>query len=160
MHSGTFELLSEVAIAVAGFAGVASAFGGRDRSFGPIDLLRLTALFQYSGVVLGGCFALFTFEATGLGPSISFGVVSLAAAILYGLLAFSTLPRAYRLATSEETSTSPGRIYFIAATHFIFVPILTFNAVVLSREWPIIVVFSSSLLIALWLFHGLLTRKG
>ena len=44
----TFELFAELSIALAGFTGVAAAFGGRDREFSRIDRGRLDAVFLYS----------------------------------------------------------------------------------------------------------------
>jgi hypothetical protein len=158
VHSGTFELLSEIAIAVAGFAGVAAAFGGRDRSFEPIELVRLTALFQYSGAVLGGCFGLLALVAAGLSSAGAIRVVSIAEALIYGALAFTALPRAYRL--YKDASTVPGRVYFVSGTYAVFIPLLIGNGAVLASEWPLIVVFAGSLLMGLWLFHGLLTKSG
>ena len=50
-HVDTFHLLAEIAIAIAGFAGVASAFGGRDKQYRDAELLRIRRLFQISAIV-------------------------------------------------------------------------------------------------------------
>jgi hypothetical protein len=74
-YSDKFDLLAELAIAVAGFAGVASAFGGRERSFGPAELIRLKALFQFSALVLTGCFSLAALASAGIAARSGLGLV-------------------------------------------------------------------------------------
>jgi hypothetical protein len=86
-YSGTFELFSELAIAVAGFAAVAVALGGRDRSFGPMELVRIKSLFLYSALVLAGCFGLFALAAAEVSAVIAIRLVSFGEAI--GFAAFT-----------------------------------------------------------------------
>jgi hypothetical protein len=47
-----FALIAELALALAGFAGVAAAFGGRDRSYAPVELTRLRVLFSHAFLAL------------------------------------------------------------------------------------------------------------
>lgn len=161
VHGDTFALLSELAIAVAGFAGVAVALGGRARTFGPFELLRLNALFQYSALILGGCFGLFVLNAAGLGSADAIRLVSIAGAFGYGAIGIRTVPRAFRLlAASDGSASSPARVYLVAGTYLVFIALFLVNGLVLADEWPLLIVFSSSLLMALWIFHGLLTLRG
>ncbi|MGH0029313.1 MAG: hypothetical protein ACQGVC_05955 [Myxococcota bacterium] len=51
-HEEPFALLAELAIALAGFAGVAAAFAGKERAYGPSERLRLFSLFLDSGTIL------------------------------------------------------------------------------------------------------------
>ena len=48
----TFALIAELAVGLAGFGGVAAAFGGRDRSYAPVELTRMRALFAHAALVL------------------------------------------------------------------------------------------------------------
>jgi hypothetical protein len=50
----TFSLHAELALGLAGFAGVTAAFGGRDREYSGARLLRLSGIFQTAGCVLAG----------------------------------------------------------------------------------------------------------
>jgi hypothetical protein len=51
------DLYAELSRALAGFAGIASAFAGRDRTFRPIERMRLVGVVTLSASVLGGCLA-------------------------------------------------------------------------------------------------------
>ena len=159
-YHDTFDLLAELAIAVAGFAGVASAFGGRDRSFGPAELIRLTALFQYATLVLAGCFGLASLSAAGVGDSTGLALVSFAEAIALLALAAFALPEAFRLARSEESTMGGWRLAFVAATYVIVIPLCLANALVVQREWPLILAFSILILQSLWFFFSLLTLRN
>ena len=48
----TFALIAELAVGLAGFAGVAAAFGGRDRAYARVELTRMRALFVHAALVL------------------------------------------------------------------------------------------------------------
>ena len=47
-----FALIAELALALAGFGGVAAAFGGRDRSYAPVEISRLRVLFSHAFLAL------------------------------------------------------------------------------------------------------------
>lgn len=65
-HVDTFHLLAEIAIAIAGFAGVASVFGGRERQYREAELLRIRGLFEVSALVLLGSFGISVVQASGM----------------------------------------------------------------------------------------------
>ncbi len=159
-NSGTFELLAELAIAVAGFAGVAVALGGRDRSFGPMELLRLSSLFQYSALVLAGCFGLFALVAAEIGSVAAIRVVSFGEAIGFAAFTAATAPGALRLLRSDQSSSGPWGGYLVVGAYGVNILICLVNGLVVAREWPLIVVFSITILLSLWLFHRLLTRTS
>ncbi len=48
----TFALIAELALALAGFGGVAAAFGGRDRSYAPVEMTRIRVLFSHAFLAL------------------------------------------------------------------------------------------------------------
>ncbi len=155
-YSGTFELFSELAIAVAGFAAVAVALGGRDRSFGPMELVRLKSLFLYSALVLAGCFGLFALAAAEVSAVIAIRLVSFGEAIGFAAFTAATAPGAIRLTGSNESWVP----YVVVGTYGVNILICLVNGLVVAREWPLIVVFSITILLSLWLFHRLLTRTS
>jgi hypothetical protein len=158
-HSDTFDLLAELAIAVAGFAGVASAFGGRDRAFGPAELVRLTALFQFSTLVLAGCFGLASLASAGVGARTGLGLVSFAEGVALLALAAFALPGAFRIARSEESTIGGWPLAFVVSVYVVAIPLCLANALLMQREWPLIVVFSILILQSLWFFFRLLTLR-
>ena len=68
---------------LAGFAGVAAAFGGRDRSYNPVERLRLGALFGIAAIPLGGSLLAISLMSAGLTAQFSYLCVS-----SVGLLSF------------------------------------------------------------------------
>ena len=154
-NSGIFELLSEVAIAVAGFAGVAVALGGRNRSFGAIELVRITSLFFYSGLVLAGCFGLFALAAAEVGAATAIRLVSFGEAIGFVVFTATTGPSAVR--NTPKESWVP---FAVIGSYAVIVLLCLANGLVLVREWPLIVAFSITILLSLWLFFRLLTRAS
>jgi len=48
----TFALIAKLSLALAGFGGVAAAFGGRDRSYAPVEMTRLRILFSRAFLAL------------------------------------------------------------------------------------------------------------
>jgi len=159
-YSGTFELFSELAIAVAGFAGVAVALGGRDRAFGPMELVRVKSLFLYSALVLAGCFGLFALVAAEVSAVVAIRLVSFGEAIGFAVFTAETAPGAIRLTRSNESSTRPWVPFFVVGTYGVNILICLVNGLVVAREWPLIVVFSITIIQSLWLFHRLLTRTS
>jgi branched-subunit amino acid ABC-type transport system permease component len=55
--SDAVELYAELSLALAGFAGVVTAFAGRERAFRPSERMRLVGIVVLSASVLGGCLA-------------------------------------------------------------------------------------------------------
>jgi hypothetical protein len=155
-YSGTFELFSELAIAVAGFAAVAVALGGRDRSFGPMELVRIKSLFLYSALVLAGCFGLIALAAAEVSAAIAIRLVSFGEAIGFAAFTAATAPGAIRFTRSNESWVP----YVVVGTYGVNILICLVNGLVVAREWPLIVVFSITILLSLWLFHRLLTRTS
>jgi hypothetical protein len=155
-HSGIFELLSEIAIAVAGFAGVAVALGGRDRTFGPMELVRITSLFYYSGLVLAGSFGLFALTAAEVGSATAIRLVSFGEAIGFVAFTATTGPSAIRNTRPNESWVP----FAVIGTYAVIVLLCLVNGLVVVREWPLIVAFSITILLSLWLFFRLLTRRS
>lgn len=153
-YHGTFELIAELAIAVAGFAAVAVALGGRDREFGAMELVRIKSLFLYSALVLTGCFGLFALVAADVSTPMATRLVSFVEAIGFAGFTAATAPEAIRLTPSNQSWVP----YVVIGTYGVNILICLVNGLVVAREWPLMVVFSITILLSLWLFHRLLTR--
>lgn len=157
-HADTFSLLAEVAIAVAGFAGVATVFGGREKRFRDAELLRLRGLFQLSALVLSGCFGIATCQAAGLSNELAMILVSMILIVAYGLVAMDTPVKATRLYRKKETTISLGALAGAWSIYVFGLPLLTINTFFLQQEWPLILLFSLSILQSIWTFYRLVTR--
>jgi hypothetical protein len=158
-NSETFSLLAEIAIAVVGFAGVASAFGGRERDFGSVELVRLGILFFCSMMVVSGCFSLAILDAAGVSARTNIVLVSL----LVAICSLSAIPigvRHARLALSTEATATKWQVVFFVAWAAIWFSLLAANGIHIRAEWPLIAIFSSCILFSLSLFYRLLTRKS
>lgn len=155
-----YSLLAEVAIGLAGFTGVASAFAGRERNFRPMERARLQAVLLGSSSALAGCLALYS--ATSLGLSYATG-----AAIAGGVGIVLTLPVLAVLVPSgirhrqDPDSTTEKWVIFSVVGYSLCVLIIL-GAVVLRSGPPDLLVlgFSLQLLFGLWMFVRLLTRPN
>lgn len=105
-NSDTFQLLVEIAIAVAGFAGVATVFGGQNRSYQAAENLRLRALFQNSALVLVGCMSLLALDAADVEHRWNVAAVSLLVISFY-LVTFLDVPlKSIKLRSSNDSSVT------------------------------------------------------
>ena len=158
-HADTFSLFAEVAIAVAGFAGVATVFGGREKRFRDAELLRLRGLFQLSALVLSGCFGIASCQAAGLSNELTMILVSMTLIVAYGLVAMDAPVKATRLyREKKETTISLGALAGAWSIYVFGLPLLTINAFLLQQEWPLILLFSLSILQSIWQFYRLVTK--
>ena len=157
-HADTFHLLAEVAIAVAGFAGVATVFGGREKQFRDAELLRVRGLFQLSALVLAGCFGIASCQAAGLSNEQTVSLVSLILIVAYGLVMLDAPLKATRLYRKRETTVTLGALTAAWSLHVFGIPLLITNAFFLQQEWPLILLFSLSILQSIWSFYRLVTK--
>jgi hypothetical protein len=106
-YQDTFALFAELSLGLAGFAGVAAAFGDRQRSHGAGDENRLFGLFVSAAVTLGGCVAILTLIATDVSNHYTFLLVSALLFAINGVVMCMRLPNNYRLARAPEASIEP-----------------------------------------------------
>ena len=159
-YQSTFALFAELSLGLAGFAGVAAAFGGRQRSHGPGDENRLFGLFVSAGVTLAGCMAILTLIATDMSPHHIFLLVSAVLFAINGVVMLMRVPNNYRLAHASDASIEPWAAH-LASFHFSALLLLYGGNLWLGgRAWPLIAGFSLQLLFGLWLFTRLLTRSN
>jgi hypothetical protein len=158
-YQDTFALFAELSLGLAGFAGVAAAFGGRHRSYRPGDENRLVGLFVSAGVTLAGCVAILTLIATDMAVHNAFLLVSALLFAVSGMVTLKRVPLNYRLAQDAEASIEPWAAH-LASLHFAALLLLYGGNLWLGgRAWPLIGGFSLQLLFGLWLFTRLLTRS-
>jgi hypothetical protein len=156
----TFEFMAELGLALAGFAGVGSAFGGRGRKYSEIDLIRLMVLFLSAGAVIAGSLAVLTFAAYGLEFTTVYWIVSTGLAVLVGMVGASLLAAAWRTVKDPEI-VAPAWVFTIGILYFLVVEVLFLhNAVVVRESSPLIAAFSISLVFGLWMFTRLMVRHN
>ena len=160
MYEDTFSLIAELSIGLAGFSGVAAAFGGRERAYRPTERIRLTAVFVEAGGTLAGCLAIYATAAAGLAPASQYQAAgSLCAAIQAWMLA-GPVVRGFREARSEESTASVGAVGLSAG--LIVVSLALYGVSVLGGglAGPLVSGMAVQLLLGLWMFTRLLTRPN
>jgi len=153
------ELYAELSLALAGFAGVVTAFAGRERAFRPIERMRLVGIVILAASVLGGCLAFVSASIAGLPER---GVEAAAGAVGLALISplFRLLPDLWRRARDADATVDPWSLYLVTILFLIEVPLLATSALGFGSGWQLAVSFSLQLLQGLWLFFLLLTRQN
>ena len=154
----TFELFSELSLATAGFSGEASAFGGRNRDFSPIERSRLDAIFQFSGASLGSSLLVITLADAGLPDSRVYSIASAVAGLLILGIFSRQMPRVLKLYREGNSTTSRGFIAFAFPFLLGLVAFYFWAAVFERASWPLFAGISSQLLFGLWMFARVLLR--
>jgi hypothetical protein len=155
-----FELLAELGLGLAGFAGVAAAFGGRAREYGKVDLSRLMVLFVCAGSVVVGSLAVITLAALGIEGETILVIVSVAMALIAAAAAFPLFRQAYRN-TRNMPDMAPPYVLVAAAIYLItFESLLVLNIFKGGKPGFLLAAFSLSLIYGLWVFVRLMTRPN
>lgn len=157
-HIETFHLLAEVAIAIAGFAGVASVFGGREKQYREAELLRMRGLFQLSALVLIGSLGISVFEASGMRDQQAVSLVTLMLIAAYGSVVLDVPVKAIRLYQKKESSVTIAALVTAFSVYVIGLPLLAANLLIIRQEWPLILLLSLSIFQSIWSFYRLVTR--
>lgn len=156
----TFTLIAELAIAIAGFGGVAAAFGGRDRVFKPTERLRLLGIFTSAGTVFFGCLLwLVAFEAE-LAPTTIHRLVSVAMAVCVATLLASRLPVTFRHARDPDSTSGAWVLVVTSLYTVVLICAYVANALWFAASWMLAAAFGLQLLNSLWMFYRLLTRPN
>ena len=156
----TFSLLAELALGLAGFTGVAGAFGGRDRAYSDADRVRLQSIFLAAGSVLVGSLCALTLTAAGWSPGQSYRWGSLPAAAVLMPFFYRVMPQAYALARDPDASTSIRVFAFASAQNLVSVCLLAGNFIAWREAWPLVGAFSIQLTWGLFLFARILTQRN
>ena len=156
----SFELLAELGLGLAGFAGVAAAFGGRARAYGKVDLSRLMVLFVCAGLVVAGSLATIALAALGLESATIFIRVSAAMAVIAGVAAIPLFRVAYQNTRDAPDVAQP--YVLVIATLFVvtFESLLVLNIFKSGKPGLLFAAFSLALIYGLWVFVRLMTRPN
>ena len=152
-------LCAEVFVALAGFAGVASAFAGRERAFRPIERMRLVGVVTLSASVLGGCLAYLAASIALLPSGRAEAVAGLVSLVLLSPL-FPVIPLLWIRARDPDAN--------LDSWSFDLVTPLTISQTLLHASVGLVygngcllpLAFAFQLLQGLWLFFLLLTRQN
>jgi hypothetical protein len=153
-------LYAELAIAIAGFSGVASAFAGRDRDFRPTERIRLMAVLSNSAGVFAGCLAFYVAAACGLsadGALRAAGAASLAFALPIVLI---LVPGGWRGLNAPGSTTELWVMCIVSVIAVVFVALYAAAAFLQIGPAPLVAGFSIQMLFALWMFVRLLVRPN
>lgn len=159
-HVDTFHLLAEIAIAIAGFAGVASVFGGREKKYREAELLRIRGLFQISVLVLLGGFGISVLQASGMSNQQAISLISLVLIVAYGMVFLDVPLKAIRLYRTRGSTVTVGSLVIALSVYVFGLPLLVANLLVIRQEWPLILLLSLSILQSIWAFYRLVTREN
>ena len=88
----SIALYAELALALAGFAGVVSAFAGKERQFRPVERIRLVGLMVFSGTVLAGCLAYTVGSIAGVAETRVLAITAIVCLIPTAAIAIFVLP--------------------------------------------------------------------
>jgi hypothetical protein len=155
-----FPLYSELALALAGFAGVVSAFSGRDRVFRPTERIRFVAVVMASACVLLGCFAIFAALAGEFGLSASYRVAGALCFAVSCTYAARTFPAVFRHAQDPDSSTERWSIFVSLGAYVSLCVCYAAAALTPMGFFSLVTGFSIHLLHGLWMFVRVLTRAN
>jgi len=156
----TFALIAELALGLAGFAGVAAAFGGRDRIYAPVEITRLRSLFVHASLALAVSLFAISLIAFDLDPSTSCYWPSAFGALGQALAAGYFISRAYGFAADPNATTRWWA--FGATAGFTGLSLLLFVASLAmgGHPGPLVSALSVQLLFGLWVFTRVLIHRN
>lgn len=153
-------LFAELALGLAGFAGVVSAFSGRERSFRPAERLRLMALMVLSGIVFAGSLIYVTLSVAGVEGSASRQATAIICASGTAFVAATMLPQLWRRFQDADATVGRWSFYLASALVLGSLAVYVTAATSFGAIWMIALGFTLQLLHGLWMFVLLLTRPN
>jgi hypothetical protein len=102
----TFALLAELSLGLAGFGGVAAAFGGANRQFTRAELIRLRALFLHASLSLALALLGTSLLWFGLAPSSAAFWTCCVGVLVHVPTSVYLSIGAYRFARDQQTTTT------------------------------------------------------
>ncbi len=154
----TFAHFAEIAVALAGFVGVVSAFAGRSRNYSTIERARTLAVGASAGSVLAGSLSYTTMSSGGFSSAIS----AQSAAIVSLLLTFGVMTPiligAARALISKEAN-QPWVYSASLAGAVLLLGLFSFSILQDGDPLPLLAGFSIQLLVGFWMFMRLLLHS-
>ena len=155
-----FSLYAELSVALAGFAGVTSAFAGRDRVFEPTELIRFLAVIVAAAFILVGCFTFFAARAAGFDEATSLRLVGFGPAVSMSISLLTLYRRAVRASREPGSSSEPWALGVTLTTYLISIALFVAATFPGPSYASVVTAFSLIFLHGLWMFVRLLTRRN
>ena len=155
-----FSLLAELAIALAGFTGVTSAFAGRERLFSPMERTRLQAILLASSGVLAGCLVLYSASSVGLSEAQSASLAATAGILVTTPVLVFLVPGAWRHMNDPDSTTEAWVLVVVVGYGVTLVGLFGAVAFQMAEQNLLVVGYSLQLMFGLWMFVRLLTRPN
>ena len=155
----TVELYCELSLALAGFAGVVSAYAGRERAFRPIERMRLVGVVTLSASVLGGCLAYLAASIALLPSGQAEAIAGFSSLALLSPL-FWVLPRLWVRARDPDANVDSWSLYLVTTLTFAETLLMLSAGLGFGAGWQLALSIGFQLLQLLWLFFLLLTRQN
>ena len=154
----TFELVAELSLATIGFAGVATAFGGRKREYGELERQRLVGLMRLAGSSLAAAllFQVLTAARVPLETAVMWTAVPSLVATVLG--AATGIPPLYRSTKNSDSETTVLAVLVILAIRTVEAFFLCGALVLEDGVWALLAALSLQLGTAVLLFARLLVR--
>jgi hypothetical protein len=155
-----FSLYAELALTLAGFAGVTSAFSGRDRAFKPIERSRVQAVLMNSAAVLGGCLAFYGGLGAGLALDQSIRVSGLMSFLFTLPVSAIALPNAWRHLKDPDSTTETWVLSVATGINISLLILYGWTGLFGEGAALLLIAFPIQMMLALWMFTRLLTRHN
>ncbi|MEH6588578.1 MAG: hypothetical protein V7720_18660 [Halioglobus sp.] len=156
----SIPLYAELALALAGFAGIVSVFAGRERQFRPIERLRLGGLMSLSGTVLAGCLAYIVGSVAGIAEANVLVITAIVCLIPTCALSLFKTPELWRRSKDADATIAQWSLYLVTALMLSYLLLFGAAIFVSGSAWMIALGFSLLLLHGLWMFVLLLTQAN
>lgn len=155
-----FALIAELALGLTGFAGVAAAFGGREREFTPIDRVRLAAVFQTSaGPMVGSLLLIALVRSSTVSDSVAVSIVAVSSiAYILATLGPASI-RALKLAR-RDNSADPRAVAMTLVAGSVQLSLYASAALGFAGSSAVVGGYAIQLVVGVWMFWRLLTRPG
>ena len=155
-----FSLVAELALGLAGFGGVAAAFGGKDRAYAPVELGRLRSLFTHAFLALAVSLLTISLLALGLTPSRAYVSASIAGGLSQAPATAYFIHRVVGALRDPESITSWGAV--VATILGTSLSLVFFVVGVFFPEGPgyLALALAVQLLFGLWVFTRILLHRN
>ncbi len=153
-------MFAEVSVALAGFAGVASAFAGRDRTFREIERTRLLSMVGLSASVLAGSLVYVSISMADGPAEQATRYAALMAMAPTCLVLFAVAPNSVRHMNDADSTASP--LVMVLSVGLGISAVILYGTIALFPEgtWKLGLCFSLQILHSLWMFLRFLTRAN
>ncbi len=147
-----FVVIAELSLALAGFTGVVSAFGGRERAFNEVEQMRLGMILLSSGGALAGCLLLFVVSAGGLSAATAYKTVGVSMVLIRAATFFRINRGILGNLRDPDTTISANSFLFGLAWSLVVLGFYVAAVAMGGEAWPLLAGFSLQLIFGLLVF--------